>query len=124
MDTITPANLYRFEELLSPPDSPAPPLVFLHIPKTAGSTLNSVLMKNYKVRVDSRGDNFFARWSPEEIKILAEPPRSEDDRARPAFFTGAIDINNELFHHLPGRYVAITLLREPVARIVSHNRSA
>jgi Sulfotransferase family len=117
------SGVYRFEELLAlSPSDPAPPLVFLHVPKTAGSTLNSILMRNYKVRADSRADKFLERWSPTEIKVLGGAPRSEDDRARPAFFTGHVDIGNAIFEHLPGRYVVVTLLREPVSRVVSHFR--
>ena len=38
------------------------------------------------------------------------------------FFTGHIGLGNELFRRMPVRYVAITMLRNPVSRIVSHYR--
>jgi Sulfotransferase family len=122
-DAVSKTRAYRFQDLLClSNDESAPPLVFIHVPKTAGSTLNSILMKNYKFRADSRAENFLDRWWPAEIERLGGPPRSEDDRARPAFFTGDIDLGNDIFRHLPGRYLAITLLREPVSRIISHFR--
>jgi Sulfotransferase family len=113
-------NAYRFQELLQPlQDAPVPPLVFLHVPKTGGTTLNRILMRNFRYRLDSYGDSFFPRYQPEEIAFLANPPQGDDTR-RPVFFTGHINVENAIFDHLPGRYVAITLLRDPVARIVSH----
>ena len=38
------------------------------------------------------------------------------------FFTGHIDLANDLLRHMPVRYLAITMLRDPVERIVSHFR--
>ncbi|CAN7384396.1 sulfotransferase domain-containing protein [Bradyrhizobium sp. LjRoot220] len=115
-------SVYRFDELLTPQESQAPPLIFLHVPKAAGSTLNAIFMKNYKFRADSRGDSFFSRYTPRELVNLANAPRSEDDRTRPGFFTGHINLDNEIFRSMPVRYVAITLLRDPVDRAISHYR--
>ena len=115
-------TVYRFEDLLERQESPAPPLIFLHIPKAAGSTLNSLLMKSYKFRADSRGDSFFTRYTPRELVDLASVPRSEDDRTRPVFFTGHINLDNEIFRAMPVRYVAVTLLRDPIERVISHYR--
>jgi len=114
--------VYRFDDLLQRQEPPAPPLIFLHVPKAAGSTLNSVFMKNYKFRADSKGDSFFSRYTPRELIDLASMPRSEDDRTRPGFFTGHINLDNEIFHSMPVRYVAITLLRDPIERAISHYR--
>jgi hypothetical protein len=114
---------YRFEELLGlPSDAPVPPLVFIHVPRTAGSTINKLLMRNYKYRADSYGDEFFPRYFPTEFLSLIEQPQSPDDRIRPAFFTGHINLGSSIFRRMPVRYVAITMLREPVERIVSHYR--
>ena len=59
---------YRFDDLLSLREAPkgaapsVPPLVHLHVPKAAGTTLNSILMRNYKYRADSLADrNDFSR---------------------------------------------------------------
>lgn len=115
-------TVYRFDDLLQRQEPPAPPLIFLHVAKAAGSSLNSLFMKNYKFRVDSRGDSFFSRYTPRELIDLASVPRSEDDRIRPGFFTGHINLDNEIFRAMPVRYVSITLLRDPIERAISHYR--
>jgi Sulfotransferase family len=117
---------YRFEELVAirdgvAPTATVPPLVFLHLPKAGGTTLNHILMKNYRFRCDAYGPDFFPRYYPDEFVCLVQPP-GHDDTKRPVFFTGHIDLANELLRHMPVRYVAITLLRDPVERIVSHFR--
>jgi hypothetical protein len=117
---------YRFEELVAIRDGAAPaatvpPLVFVHLPKAGGTTLNHILMKNYRFRCDAYGPDFFPRYYPDEFVSLVQPP-GHDDTKRPAFFTGHIDLANELLRYMPVRYVAITMLRDPVERIVSHFR--
>ena len=119
---------YRFDDLLSlrqggaPPSGPSvPPLVFVHVPKAGGTTLNNILMKNYRYRLDSYGNDFFPRYYPDEFVSLVQAPVHDDTR-RPAFFTGHIDLANDVFRYMPVRYVAITMLREPVQRVVSHYR--
>ena len=119
---------YRFGDLLSLREAhketapSVPPLVHIHVPKAAGTTLNSILMRNYKYRADSYGTDFFPRYFPGEFISLVEAPPTDDDRIRPMFFTGHIGLGNELFRRMPVRYVAITMLRNPVSRIVSHYR--
>ena len=117
---------YRFEELVAIRDgsaSPAtvPPLVFIHLPKAGGTTLNHILMKNYRFRCDAYGPDFFPRYYPDEFVSLVQPP-GYDDTKRPVFFTGHIDLANDLLRYMPVRYLAITMLRDPVERIVSHFR--
>ena len=119
---------YRFEDLLSlrqmaGQSAPSvPPLVHIHVPKAAGTTLNNILMRNYKYRVDSYGTEFFPRYFPSEFVSLVSAPPTTGDRIRPMFFTGHIGLGNELFRRMPVRYVAITMLREPVSRVISHYR--
>jgi hypothetical protein len=115
---------YHFDDLvsLSPENTqPVPPLVFIHIPKTAGTTVNNLLMKNFRYRLDAYGANFFPRYYPEEFVSLVGAPRSDDTR-RPVFFTGHIDVDNDVFRYIPAAYIAVTVLRDPVQRIVSHYR--
>jgi hypothetical protein len=119
---------YRFDDLLSlqqmtQRSAPSvPPLVHIHVPKAAGTTLNNILMRNYKYRADSYGTEFFPRYFPSEFTSLVSAPPTTGDRIRPMFFTGHIGLGNELFRRMPVRYVAITMLREPVSRIISHYR--
>jgi hypothetical protein len=79
-------------------------------------------MRNYKIRAISRGGNFFPRYFPDEFLSWVQPPETEDDRDRPAFFGGHINIANDIFHYMPVRYVVVTILRNPVDRVVSHYR--
>jgi hypothetical protein len=99
-----------------------PPLVHIHVPKAAGTTVNNILMRNYKYRADSYGTEFFPRYFPSEFTSLVSAPPTAGDRIRPMFFTGHIGLGNELFQRMPVRYVAITMLREPVSRVISHYR--
>jgi Galactose-3-O-sulfotransferase len=119
-------RVYQFHELLSLPaqsnEPTAPPLVFIHVPKTGGTTINHILMRNFRYRLDAYGSSFFPRYFPSEFVALVRP-RLPDDTRRPVFFTGHIDITNAVFRYMPVAYVAITVLREPVARIVSHYRA-
>ena len=119
---------YRFDDLLSLRETPqqsaptVPPLVHIHVPKAAGTTVNNILMRSYKYRADSYGTDFFPRYFPTEFNSLVEPPPTADDRVRPMFFTGHIGVGNELFRRMPVRYIVITILRDPVSRIISHYR--
>jgi hypothetical protein len=119
---------YRFDDLLSLRQMPrqsapsVPPLVHIHVPKAAGTTLNNILMRNYKYRADSYGTEFFPRYFPSEFTSLVSAPPTAGDRIRPMFFTGHVGLRNELFRRMPVRYVAITMLREPVSRVISHYR--
>jgi len=118
-------RVYRFEDLLSlspEPTESAPPLIFVHVPKTAGTTTKNVLMRNFRFRLDSYGNDFFPRYYPDEFLSLVRPWISDDPR-RPVFFTGHIDIANDVFRYMPVPYLAITVLREPVSRIVSQYRA-
>ena len=46
-----------------------PPLVHIHVPKAAGTTLNNILMRNYRYRADSYGTDFFPRYFPGEFRL-------------------------------------------------------
>jgi hypothetical protein len=100
---------------------PVPPLVFIHIPKAGGTTINNILMKNYRYRLDSYGKDFFPRYYPDEFISLVQPPQGDDTR-RPVYFTGHIDVDNEVFRYMPVRYVTVTMLRDPIERVISHYR--
>ena len=119
---------YLFEELLSFRQErqrsvpTVPPLVFVHVPKAAGTTLNKILMRNYQIRADSYGANFLPSIFSERVHGTRQAPPSEDDTRRPVFFTGHIGLGNELFRRMPVRYLTITMLRDPVSRIISHYR--
>ncbi len=90
-----------------------PPLVFLHLPKTAGSTFSSILQRHFvPAEIHSiRSDDTVA--NVERFKNLPEEVRYRIRLLRGHQVFG-------LHSYLaPGaRY--ITILREPVARVISH----
>lgn len=122
---LSPARPYRFEEMIDWSANgfaiadPPPPLIFVHVQKTGGTFLNSILVRNFRLRVDAWGEKFFAKLYPEEFYTLIQAPNG-DDTLRPAFFTGHIALGNEIFDRIRGRYLCVSLLRDPVDRLVSH----
>lgn len=94
------------------PTAPAPPpLCFIHIPKTAGTTLHKILSHQYPrtfIRHDSEGP-----WDDAAVAALTA--------ARPQVVMGHLSVG--LHEKIPGvRY--LTCLREPIARIISHYHHA
>jgi hypothetical protein len=92
--------------------APAPRLIFLHLPKTAGSTLRRIIEKYYGRRtVFTIGEPTAA-----DIDRLMSLPRNELDKIRA--IVGHLPFGLHALLPWPSAYV--TLLREPVDRIVSH----
>lgn len=92
------------------------PVVFYHIPKSAGTTLNSVLQKNYPpenlVECGINTQEFMAdlrTWPPERLAQI---------RLLQGHFPFGI---HEL---LPGRPQYFTILRDPVERVISYYHHA
>jgi len=88
-------------------------LAFVHIPKTAGTTLHKILVHQYpKSRVFIHHDTN----GPPDAALAETISKSGAELIVGHFSVG-------LHHHLPGlRY--ITCLRDPVSRIASHYRHA
>jgi len=90
----------------------SPPVVFYHIPKSAGTTLNRILKKNYPPEnfVECGIDTYafmadMKTWSPERL-------------AQVRLLQGHFPFG---FHEaLPGRARYFTILRDPVDRVVSY----
>lgn len=84
------------------------PLFFLHVPKTAGTTLIQVIEQQFDERE-------IARWLY-PFRLVDTPA---DFFRRPHYFHGHVDyaLMRELLPHKP---VTMTVLRQPVERYLSH----
>lgn len=83
-------------------------VVFLHIPKTGGVTLNSILYK--QVNDDLIFEEVQWRWN--EFFSLDEYTRSSY-----RYYTGHVRFG--IHEHIPGDVKYITMMREPIERMIS-----
>lgn len=88
-------------------------LIFLHIPKAAGTTLYAILRREYGQRHTYTIDGGRVRESVEAFKAL--PPEA---RAQVRLLMGHMPFG--LHAYLPHAAPYVTLLRDPVERIISH----
>ncbi len=87
-------------------------LVFLHIPKTAGTTLNRIIEWQYNPLSIFTLDPYRFRATAERFKTLSEARRRRFQVVRGHLYYG-------LHEFLPQGATYITMLREPVARFLS-----
>jgi hypothetical protein len=94
-------------------DAPrSPTVIFLHIPKTGGTTLHKILEQNHKRKQIL---TFDGSHHPAQIERFAKLP--ERRRARYRLIKGHLQFG---FHRLvPGDSTYVTFLREPIARALS-----
>lgn len=85
-------------------------LIFLHIPKAAGSTLHPVLERHYSRRTRQSVSE------PEQVEAFKRRP--EEERRRIRLLKGHMPFG--MHRYLEGRSRYITLLRHPVERVISH----
>lgn len=85
-------------------------LIFLHIPKAAGSTLHPVLERHYSKRA------YRTISLPEQLEAVKEMPPAERSRVR--LLKGHMPFG--MHAYLEGRSRYVTLLRHPAERVVSH----
>ena len=90
------------------------PILFVHVPKAAGSTLTEILRRKH---LKDGGDrSFHVIADSQEIESFKNLP--ENDRRRIKFLTGHFYYG--LHRYLPGKQPKyITMLREPIDRILS-----
>src|SRR5438093_1903064 len=100
------ASLYRSTSM----DRKA--LIFLHIPKTAGTTLNRIIEWQYSPFEIFTMDPYRIRATPERLKTLPEGRRRRLRVVRGHMFYG-------LHQCLPQGATYMTMLRDPVARVMS-----
>jgi hypothetical protein len=87
-------------------------LIFLHIPKTAGTTLNRILEWQYNPFLIFTIDPYRFRATAERLAELPESRRSKLQVVRGHMYYGLHEL-------LPQGATYITMLREPIARFLS-----
>jgi hypothetical protein len=87
-------------------------VVFLHIPKTAGSTLNSIITRQYRARDIYSIDGKRVMESMEEFKQLPKNELEKIKLLRGHMYFG-------LHEYLPMPSTYITIFREPIERAIS-----
>ena len=87
-------------------------LIFLHIPKTAGTTLNRIIEWQYSPFEIFTMDPYRIRATAERFKRLSEARRRRLQVVRGHLFYG-------IHEFLPQGATYITMLRDPVARVLS-----
>ena len=84
-------------------------VIFLHLVKTAGTTLNQVLDREYA--------NILSFYIPRESKELFDGFKEKLKTGNPGLIRGHFEWGWHVFLSRP--FIYITLLREPVARVIS-----
>ncbi len=91
-------------------------IIFLHIPKTAGSTFLSIFMREY------RSANIFRLYGDKTIRSIDAIEKfkelPEHDRMKIEVLIGHMKFGLHEYMQQPVTY--ITFLREPIERIISH----
>jgi Galactose-3-O-sulfotransferase len=87
-------------------------LIFLHIPKTAGTTLNRIIEWQYNPLSIFTMDPYRIRATVDRLKTLSEQRRRRLQVVRGHLYYGVHEF-------LPQGATYITMLREPVARFLS-----
>ncbi|MDX2100553.1 MAG: sulfotransferase family 2 domain-containing protein [Leptolyngbyaceae cyanobacterium bins.59] len=90
--------------------SPSSPLIFLHIPKTGGTTLNNILNRCY------RPETRFQIYQEKDWENICQLP--DQERAKIKLIQG--HINFGLHPKIARSATYLTLLRHPIDRLISH----
>lgn len=94
---------------------PLHPLVFLHLPKTAGATLRQILLRQY-----GRRYSFALDGSTSQLQEFIEKPFHE--RARLKLLQGHMAFG--MHRYLSEGATYVTFVRDPAERVLSHYRFA
>ena len=87
-------------------------IIFLHIPKTAGTTLHHIINRQYRQR------QLYVYDNSREDALDAFINLSPQTKASLKLIRGHLSYG--LHEHLPGTHSYFTFLRDPVDRVLSH----
>jgi hypothetical protein len=93
-----------------PPPLPRP-LIFLHLPKAGGSTMQDILVRQYRT-------GFGFRFTGDRAELRAFRALPERVRARFDLLHGHVHFG--IHQWVPDPAVYVTMLRDPVDRVISH----
>ena len=86
------------------------PLLFLHAPKTGGTTFETIVPKNYSINDTLQLNGPRASKKPELLFKWDKLPHA---------LMGHFELNHRLYQSIERRFVHMTILREPIRRVVS-----
>ena len=89
-------------------------VIFLHLPKTAGSTLNWIIQRQYEPAA-IYAFRWYFHWSLLPTDEFKQLPTAQKEKIR--FITGHMSFG--LHEAMSGSYTYITVLRNPVDRVIS-----
>src|ERR1041385_1485304 len=94
------------------PDGEAEAIIFLHLPKTAGTTLNRLIEWEYPLREMYSVDPVLYEWSAAHLRKLSERRLRQTRMFKGHMLFGLHEV-------LPQPATYITVLRDPVERVLS-----
>jgi hypothetical protein len=109
------AHVLRWEKLciatLESEDKGSPKTIFLHIPKSGGTTLDNIISRNHEM------ENVVHINGP---VIMKNPKELFKKGNFPDVVMGHFSLNHIVYQGVLGNLIHMTLLREPISRIISH----
>jgi hypothetical protein len=87
-------------------------IIFLHIPKTAGTTLDQIILRHYRFK------QIYQTGLIAQEGVTAFKNMSEEARAGYKLLKG--HMNFGIHHYIPGPYAYFTFLRDPIDRTISN----
>ncbi len=108
-------NLREGEQLQNTKAQPEQRIIFLHIPKTAGFTLQKIIERQYPPQ------SIYTLEPSNELESIREFQSLDPaQRAKTRLLKGHLNMGQKLHEYLPQPVTYFTILRDPVERVLSH----